>query len=525
MFSDQLPLHRIRGARLVGPPVWAAAHLRVAQWSALMRKREKLREVQEKTLLEHVRASENTEFGRAHGFRHIRSHQDFVRQVPTRTYADFEPYLERMRGGERDVLYPGFVYYWGQSSGTSGTAAKNKFLPISQEQIRWQRLAGLDVVAQYITLWNDRRFPGGYLLGLFPPSTIEKMGPVGVASNPGIMQLQVPYPAKLIQLPRVPVRDIPDYQQKLAAMAEAYLDYDITALTGTTCWFSVFFDHVFEAARRRGRRIERIQDLWPNLRVLLGGGVPAEPYRQLIEGRIGRPVALIENYSATEGGFFATADSRTDPAMLMIPDRGVFFEFIPLSELNGSNPKRLALWETAPGVDYAVVVTTCAGLFSYALGDHIRFDQVFPHRMQFIGRSAGVLSLTQELTTTLEIERAVAHAARVASCTSVDFVASSEVGVDGTAKGRYLLFIEFEKEPASLDAFAAAFDQELCVLNRVYREHRMSNVAILPPRVLPLTSGATKRFMQAAGQSSLQQKFPRIVGSEKAELLRVHVRA
>lgn len=518
-------LRRVRAARLAGPAMWAAAKLRVARWDALMASPRALREAQKHTLRTHLRAAAQTELGRAHGFEYMRSHDDFARRTPIRTYADFEPYLERMRSGERDVLYPGFLYHWGQSSGTSHTAAKNKFLPISREQIRWQQLASFDVLARYLVLWGDRSFPGGYTLGLFPPSTIEEVGPVGVASNPGIMQLHVPYPAKLLQLPKLPVRDIPDYQRKLEAMAEAYLDYDVWSLSGTTCWFSVFFDHLFAAARARGRHVQHVKDIWPNLRVLLGGGVPADPYRRLIERRVGRPVALLENYSASEGGFFATTDARDDASMLMIPDRGVFFELVPRAEHGALDARRVPLWEAETGVDYAVVLTTSSGLFAYDIGDYIRFESVFPHRMRFIGRRAGVLSLTQELTTTREIERAVAHASRVCGCTSVDFAASSEVGVEGSAKGRYVLFVELESPPADLASFAAAFDEALCAENRVYREHRADDVAILPPLVLPLASGATRRFMQALGQRSFQQKFPRIVEGEKTALLRSFVQA
>jgi hypothetical protein len=504
--------------------MWAVAKLRVARWDARMSSPHELRQAQEKTLLAHVRAAARTEFGRQHGFDRIARHDDFARRVPVRTYADFEPLLERMRNGERDVLHPGFVYHWGQSSGTSHTAAKNKFLPISREQIRWQQLAGFDVLARYLVAWSDREFPGGYHLGLFPPSTIRKVGPIGLTSNPGIMQLHMPYLARLLQLPKAPVRDIPNYEDKLAAMAEAYLDHDVWMLSGTVCWFSVFFDHLFAAARRRRMNVEHVKDLWPNLRVLLGGGVPAEPYRKLIEGRMGRPMALIETYSATEGGFFATTDSKVDPSMRMIPDRGVFFEFVPRSELGDPSARRVPLWEVETGVDYSVLLTTSSGLFAYAIGDFIRFDRIFPHHMQFVGRPAGVLSLTQELTTTLEIERAVAHAARVADCTIVDFAASSEVGVDGTAKGRYLLFVELATETLDVDVFTKAFDEELCAQNRVYREHRANEVAILPPRVLLLSPGATKRFMQDLGQHSFQQKFPHILDREKTERLRSYVR-
>lgn len=511
------PLKRVRGGRLLGPALWAAAKVRVARWDALMTSRAALRAAQEQTLLAHTRAAANTELGRAHRFAEIRSHADFVDRVPLRAYADFEPFLERMRRGERDVLYGGFVDDWGQSSGSSHTAAKNKFLPISKEQIRWQQRAGFDVLARYLALSGDRRFAGGYMLGLFPPSTIERVGPVGVASNPGIMQRHVPYPASRMVLPKVPIRDIPHYETKLVAMADAYLDHDVRSLTGTTCWFSVFFDHVLAAARRRGRRVERIVDVWPNLRVLLGGGVPAQPYRRLIEERVGRPITLLENYSATEGGFFATADDPSDPSMLVIPDRGVFFELVP----RDSRPeaRRLPLWDVETGIDYSVVLTTSSGLFAYSLGDYVRFTSTHPHRLEFVGRPAGVLSLTQELTTTLEIECAIAHASASTRATTVDFAASSELGVRGTAKGRYLAFVEFEREPTDLATFAAAFDAELQAQNRVYREHRADDVAILAPRVLSLPRGATRAFMREIGQTSVQQKFPRIATAEQTALL------
>jgi hypothetical protein len=504
-------LQRVRAARLAGPALWAAAQLRVAQWDA---RTKDPRSAQERTLLQIVRAAERTEFGRAHGFDRIRSVADFQRQVPARTYADFEPMLDRMRAGARDVLHPGFVYYWGCSSGTSHTAANLKYLPISQEQIRWQQRAGFDVVARYLTLWGDRSFPGGYLMGLFPPSTIRQVGPVGIASNPAIMQLHVPFPASALQLPKPPVRDIADYDEKLVATAEAYLDHDVWALTGTTCWYSVLFDHLLAAAKRRGLPARTVGELWPNLRVLFAGGVPAEPYRKLIEGRVGRPLAILENYSATEGGFLAVSDTRDDPAtMRMLPDRGVFFEF-------ARDGRRVPLWDVAPNVDYSVLLTTSSGLFAYEIGDFVRFSSVFPHRMRFVGRAAGVLSLTQELMTAGEIERAVAEAARVTRSTSVEFSASSELSVDGTAKGRYVLFVEFEQGPPDLRAFGAVFDHELCAQNRVYKEHRAKDAAILAPLVVPLAQGATRQFMRDLGPTSFQQKFPHIVEPEKRDRLR-----
>jgi hypothetical protein len=520
-------LIKVPAGKVTGTAMWAAAKLRVLQWNALAGNRVKLREVQEETLREHLQTSANTEFGRAHGFSGIKNYEQFKERVPLRAYADFEPYLERMRKGETDVLYPGLIPYYGQSSGTSNTAAQHKFLPISQAQIKWQQKAGVDVMARYLDLWGDKELSGGFFLALFPPSIIKQVGPVGVASNPGIMQLHVPYPASMLQLPKVPIRDITDYDQKLAAMAEAYLDYDIRTLTGTTCWFSIFFDKVLGAANRRGMNVTHIKQVWPNLRVLFGGGVPAEPYRAIIEDRVGRPVALMDNYNATEGGIFACTDSRHDASMLMIPDRGVFFEFVPREEHGKPNARRFPLWAVEPGVDYSVVVTTQSGLFAYYMGDFIRFESIFPHRIQFTGRASGVLSVTQELMTTSEVERAVTEAQRKEPSTIVDFSASSEVGVDGTAKGRYLLFVEFEpgKAPKNLAAFTEAFDRELCAQNRVYREHRAKDVAILAPVVFPLKQGATQQFAQALGLSGFQTKFPHIISDDRQKLLRSFVQS
>jgi hypothetical protein len=488
-----------------GSALWAAAKMRVLQWNRRAASPARLQKVQEETLLTHVRAAAQTEFGRAHKFDSIRSYADYAERVPLRIYADYEPYLERMRKGERNILYPGFIEYYGHSSGSSNTTAAHKYLPISPEQIRWQQKAGFDI------------------LGLLPPALIRKDGPVGISSNPGLMQLHMPSAAKLIQLPQPPVRDIEIYDQKLNAMAEAYLDYDVRGITGTTCWFSIFFDRLIATAKARGRNVSTVAEIWPNLSALFGGGVHAGPYRQIINERMGRPITLIDNYNATEGGLFAATDRADDHGMLMIPDRGVFFEFVLRADHGKADAKRVPLWKVEPGVDYSIAVSTSSGLFSYFMGDVIRFNSVFPHRMEFAGRTGGVLSVTQELTSFIELERAVSEATRVNPCSLVDFTASSEVGIDGTAKGRYLFFVEFDRAPADLASFTTSVDKELCLQNRVYREHRAKDVAILSPVVIALPKGSTGRFMQEMGMNSVQSKFPRIIDQSRRELLQAMV--
>jgi acyl-CoA synthetase (AMP-forming)/AMP-acid ligase II len=262
-----------------------------------------------------------------------------------------------------------------------------------------------------------------------------------------------------------------------------------------------------------------VSELWPNLSVLFGGGINAEPYRAVIEARVGRPVVLMDNYNATEGGIFAVTDRIGQPGMLVVPDRGVFFEFVPASEQGTPGARRLPLWEVEPGVDYSIAVTTASGLFGYLVGDLVQFQSVFPHRLEFVGRTSGVLSLTQELTSFVEIERAVEAAVRASACSVVEFSAGAEVGVAGTGKGRYQIFVEFDRPPADPRHFAQAFDESLCAQNRVYREHRAADVAILPPALFALAPGGARRFMDDIGRRSPQQKFPRVVENSKRDIL------
>jgi hypothetical protein len=510
-------LEGVAGGAITGPALLLAAKLRVAAWDRTLRDP---RPAQLATLLAHCKRGAGTEFGRAAGLGKVRTADDYRARVPVRTYADFEPMLERMRRGERNVLHPDFIEHYGCSSGTSSTAARHKYLPISREQIGWQQKAGFDVVARYLALTNDVGFTRGFSLQLMPPAVIKREGPVGITSNPGLMLLNMPRASRRMVLPRPPLRDLENYDRKLDAIADAYLDFDVRALSGTTCWFPNLFDRVLKAARRRGMRADAVRDVWPDLKVLFGGGVRAEPYRAVIAERMGRPVALIDNYNATEGGIFAVTDDLDRPGLRMIPDRGVYFEFVPREDHGRPDARRYALWEVERGAEYSVVVTTCSGLYAYAIGDFVRFTDVFPHRLEFTGRASGVLSVTQELVTFLEIERAVAHALAETRSATVEFACGADVGVDGTARGRYVLFVEFERAPADLARFAAAFDAELQRQNRVYREHRGSDVAIVAPEVIALPRGATRRFMERIGRDGPQQKFPHIVDDDKRDVLR-----
>ncbi len=504
---------------VLGKGLLAASHVDVALWERAL---SKVEEVQERTLRDILRRARGTELGRRYGFARLRDYASFARALPVGDYDSFSPFIDRMRKGEKNLLVPEFVRYFGNSSGSS-THGKSKFLPITDRQISHQRRAGADTLMRYLAWAHDDSFLAGYTLGLFPPITMKEEGPVLVTSNPALMVTKIPAFTRPVYLPDDAIKRIANYEEKLERIADQYMDWDVRAVAGTTCWFTLLFEKLLAAARRRGRNVDTVSELWPNLRVMLGGGVSAEPYLPILRKLVGKEdVTLVDSYNATEGGIYATSDFSGERGMLMLPHRGTFFEFVPLEEHESPSPTRVPLWAVEKDRSYAIVVTTTSGLYAYKLGDIVRFPSTSPLRIEFVGRLTGCLSLTQELTTHIEIERAVAYAVERCGCRTLDFGAAADVGVEGTAKSRYLLFVEFDEgaAPPSLEAFAAAFDEGLGKENRVYREHRGGEVALLPPKVMPLVRGGAKMFMEEVTRGNVQGKFPRIIDdARKAKLL------
>lgn len=495
-----------------------AAKLRLPRWDRAL---DRLEETQMAQLNKLTRHAKGTEFGHLHGFKHIRTYADWVKNVPIGDYDSFFPSIERMMKGERNILVPEFVRHFGNSSGSSNQG-KQKFLPLTDRQLRYQRAMSADALFRYLVHADDDSFATGFTMGLLPPTVMKEQGPVIVTNNPALMFSKIPAFTKPIYLPHGAARVESDYDKKLTMIAEQYLDHDVRTVTGTTCWFSLLFDKLLEVANRRGRNVKCVAELWPNLNFLVGGGVAAEPYLPVIRERIGRSdIALIDTYNATEGGLYAVTDHSGEPGMLMIPDRGVFFEFVPVEELDQPNPSRVPLWGVEKNRNYAIIVSSCSGLYAYKLGDIVRFPSTDPLRMEFAGRLAGCLSTTQELTTHVEVQKAVEKALTEHGVRTVDFAAGADVGVEGSAKSRYVLFAEFEGQaPSDQAAFARAFDEALCGENRVYREHRSKDAAILAPELVVLPRGAVERFMRESGRTSVQTKFPRIVDDRGRDLLR-----
>lgn len=507
--------------KVVGQAVLGAAYGRVILWDRALRH---LEETQTKQLMPIIRHSEKTAFGRKHAFKNIRTVKDYQRMVPLGDYDSFSPYIDAMRTGERNLLVPEKIEYFGNSSGSS-SQGKPKFLPISERQISLQKKAGADLLYRYLAAKGESDITGGYFLALAPPSGMKKEGPVWITNNPALAMQRMPQMAKVLQLPEPDIRAMENYDEKLVRIVERYFDHDVRVVSGTTCWLPILFDKLLEHAKGQGKQVSTVSQIWPNLKLLIGGGVSKDPYLKVIDERMGRTdYTLVDNYNATEGGFYACSDHVSPRGMLMIPDRGVFFEFVPLDDLEREHPRRLCLWEVETDTNYAIHVTTTSGLFSYRLGDIVRFASVNPHRIEFAGRLSGCLSVTQELTTHIEIEHAASAALSKHALRSVDYGCAADVGVSG-AKSRYVFFIEFEQtvDRQTQNKFIASFDEALCQENRVYKEHRKDDLGILMPELVVMPKGTVKSYLGESG--NVQTKFPRILDDYRKEKLRHHIEA
>jgi len=472
-----------------------------------------VRKLQERTLRGLLAKAQHTLFGREHGFAHVRDVAEFRQRVPLRSYRELSPWCARAMAGEPDVLWPGQIPYFAMSSGTT---AGNKYLPISLDAIRQQRRGGFEPVAAYLRAGGARDVLGGSLMLLGSTTSLELLpGGVLVGDNTGIMARHVPNALRSKQLPSEPVRGILSWDVKMRALAKEAITRDVRMIGGTPAWFTGLFDAVLEEAAQRGMRADGILDIWPRLRLLTGGGVRYAPYRALIEARLGARhgahVPYLDVYNATEGGIMAVQDRLDEPFMRVLPDAGVFYEFVPIEDLNSSAPRRLSLWEVEPGGVYALAVSTPSGLFAYVIGDCLRFHSVFPHRVTFEGRTAAFLNVCGEHVSQAELERAVSRACHEQAAVLAEFAVSPDVSERSVVRHRYFVECEVHGCAPDPERMARAIDAEIARGNDDYGTHRRTALSLAAPEVQLLPRGAFEKFMRARKKFGGQHKVPRVI--------------
>ena len=447
-----------------------------------------------------------TEFGRQHGLARVRTLADLRAAVPLCDYAAMAPWWERARRGERGVVWPGLVRFWAISSGTT---SGEKFLPVSGDTIASNKRGGFDSLVPHLADGGASLFDGK-LLFLGGSTALRRTGPTFTGDNTGIMALHVPRCLRRWHAPDERVRCMTAWEQKVAAAAAQTADVDLRLLAGVPSWIVLFGEAVLAHCRAAGRDVRHLADVWPNLQLFVHGGVTFAPYAERLRELVGADIRYTDTYSASEGGMLAVQERSDDPAMLPLLDRGALFEFVPAAELTSAMPRRLGAHEVEPGVDYAVALTTDAGIVSYLLGDLVQFTSVRPLRLVFRGRTAHTLNAFGEHLSGAELERGIAVAAGRTAAVVSEFAVGVRYPTAGEPMGGHRWCVEFHREPDDLAAFVRELDAALQRGNEDYATHR--SYGLREPVVEALPTGTFLGFLRAQGKVGGQHKVPRVLG-------------
>jgi hypothetical protein len=473
--------------------------------------------IQQQTLLRLVRHARRTRFGIDHDFDGVRTVADYQRRVPLRDYETFwNDYWSDSFPYVADVTWPGPIPYFALSSGTS--SGTTKYIPLSRAMLASNQRAALTTLSLFLAahpgtpLFSGRLFfLGGStdlrdlsVNGTSPPRCRVLAGDLSGISVREASPLLRPF-----TFPPEELALLNDWDEKMRLLAASAVKLPITMLSGIPSWLLVLFERL---KRQTGR--ERIADIWPSLRLVIHGGTNFEPYRPLFQTLVGDPaVRFLETYPASEG-FIATEDPRYE-ALRLIPDHNLFFEFVPVEDLETPQPARHTVADVEIGVPYAIVLTTCAGLWSYVLGDTVCFERRDPPLLRFTGRTCSFLSAFGEHVIGAEVESAVAAAARATGLAIIDFHVGPLFPTTPDLPGRHRWFVEFAETicPHILAHFARELDAALGRLNEDYLAHRAGDLAMLAPQVCPVPRGGFADWMRSRGRLGGQNKVPRLDNS------------
>jgi len=466
------------------------------------------RAAQERVLAGLLRRGRGTWFGRRHGFASVRAHADFVKAVPVRDYVSQLDMFRRILAGEENVSWPGRVRYFAQ---TSGTTAGDKRIPVTAEMMRCNRRAALAIFAYYQRrgtdrlnhLWRGRLL---FLGGSTSLNRIESGAMVGDLS--GIATRSVHWPFSRYYEPGRELALLADWEEKVARVAEHVARLDVRLVTGMPSWVKVLMDRVCEI---RGLEAEGgINRAWPNLRLFVHGGVNFVPHRPAFSRYFapGREPDYLEVYPASEG-FIAIQAQADDPGMEVLTGNGLFYEFVPLSEWPRPDAPRLTIAQVETDVPYCVVLSTCAGLWAYDLGDVVRFTSVRPPRVLFAGRNRHFINAFGENIIGEQVSASVAAAAAATGAAVAEFTAGPRYPDAARPVGAHQYVVEFHRPPEKgLAAFAAAIDAELRRLNNDYSIKRARDLVMTCVEVTGAPPGTFYAWMKRRGKLGGQHKVP-----------------
>jgi hypothetical protein len=463
---------------------------------------------QQRELMRLIARGRKTRFGKDHDFHRIASVADYQKRVPLRSFEDFwSDYWATTFPILEDCTWPGRMPFFAETSGT--TTGRTKHIPCGREMNSANRTAALDILVHHLRHRPGSRLLGGRNFMLGGSTGMHELAP-GVLTGDlsGIAARTMPWWARLRYFPPRHLESIADWEERIHALADAAVDADIRSISGTPSWLLVLFDRLKAAHPDRDARLAAF---FPHLEMIVHGAVSFAPYRASFAGWLAdSEIETREVYAASEG-FVAIADRGDGEGMRLIADKGLFFEFVPVEDLDSAAPTRHWLADAETGINYAIVLSTCAGLWSYVLGDTVELLDRAPPRIRITGRTSFMLSAFGEHLIAVEVENAVTAAAEEIGARIVDYAVGAVFPAGADAKGGHVFVVEFhdaEPGPAARARFIEAVDRRLAETNEDYRAHR---AGMLAPRLEVAKPGTFFAWMKRRGQLGGQHKVPRII--------------
>ncbi len=461
-------------------------------------------ELQMNVLQRLIRTAAHTEWGKKYDYASIHTYDTFRKRLPLQTYEEVKPYVMRLLQGEQNLLWPSKIDRFAKSSGT--TNDKSKFLPISKEALHDTHFqGGKDVVALYLGQNPQSRFFSGkglILAGSHSPNLSTHGSLVGDLSA---LLIESIHPlADFIRVPSKKTALLESFEDKIEAIANSTRDVNVTNISGVPSWMLVLIKHLLKKTGRQG-----LEEIWPNLEVFFHGGVAFTPYREQYKQVIrSEKMHYVETYNASEG-YFATQNEWNDPALLLMIDYGIFYEFMPVEDVGKENPRIYCLEEVELEKNYALVISTSAGLWRYMIGDTVKFTAKNPYKIIITGRTKHFINAFGEELIVDNAEKGLERACAATGAQISDYSAAP-VFMDEHAKCRHQWLIEFVQMPDDLEKFARILDETLKELNSDYEAKRQKNLALQPLEIIVARKGLFHDWLNNEGKLGGQHKIPRL---------------
>jgi len=466
-------------------------------------------ETQQEVLMRLLARGRNTVWGKEHGYSSVTTHDQFVRNVPLQSYEELIPWVERLRAGEKDLLWPGEVRWFAKSSGT--TSAKSKFIPITEESLERTHYRGTkDCLVLYTSLNPATKIFLGKGLTLGGSHQINNFSNNSLFGDLSAILIEnAPAYADLIRTPPAHIALIEDFEEKMKLITEKTVDMNITSISGVPSWNLVLIRNILQTTGK-----ENLHQVWPNLEVFFHGGVSFAPYREQYRKLLPDPkMNYMETYNASEG-FFAIQDDLSDSSMLLMLDYGVYYEFIPADESYSDNPRTLTIGEVEKGVNYAIVISTDGGLWRYAIGDTVEFTSLWPHKIRITGRTKHFINVFGEEVIIDNAEKALEKACLGTEAHITEYTAGP-VFMGTETRGSHEWVIEFDREPDDIEHFADILDTALKAVNSDYEAKRYKDLTLARPLVRVVPPGTFYRWFRERDKLGGQNKMPRLSNSRE----------